>query len=260
MSNDIVTLPPWLYPRSRCDAVRVGSKHDGGYVIDSESIKTSKYLLSFGIGENFDFEKQWLIENISSIHSFDGSVSLRYYVKQLVKYIFLFPLAPNRFFYYIYKSVSFGRFVSNKKVLFFNKYVGIDTRLNTIEFEDAIFTFGKLKSREIFLKIDIEGGEYRILEKILISQKYFSGLAIEFHDFDLHKSRIKDFISKLEMEIVAVNVNNSAPVLQFDFKKLEPSVLEITFTPFDSKYKPNNWRVRIAKNDPRSKLVTFSFE
>ena len=52
---------------------------------------------------------------------------------------------------------------------------------------------------DIFLKIDIEGSEYRILDSILENQNRISGIAIEFHDCDLHLDKIKRFIDKLSI-------------------------------------------------------------
>ena len=41
----------------RDQLVRVGSLHDGGYVLTKELINNTKYLISFGIYDNFDIRK-----------------------------------------------------------------------------------------------------------------------------------------------------------------------------------------------------------
>ena len=50
------------------------------------------------------------------------------------------------------------------------------------------------KLEKIFLKIDIEGSEYRILDQIIAQQNLLTGMVIEFHDCDLHYRRIEKFI------------------------------------------------------------------
>ena len=51
------------------------------------------------------------------------------------------------------------------------------------------------------------------------------GLIIEFHDCDLNKNKIKDFISKFEIPLVHIHGNNFAPL----DNEQNPTVLEITF-------------------------------
>ena len=42
------------------DLIRLGSIDDGGYVVPIETIKSSTALISFGISDNWDFEKDFL--------------------------------------------------------------------------------------------------------------------------------------------------------------------------------------------------------
>ena len=54
--------------------------------------------------------------------------------------------------------------------------------------------FERIKSNKIFLKIDIEGSEYRILDDLIRYQDLIKGLVIEFHNIDLHMEKILNFI------------------------------------------------------------------
>ena len=42
------------------DLIRLGSIDDGGYVVPIETVKSSNVLISFGISDNWDFEKDFL--------------------------------------------------------------------------------------------------------------------------------------------------------------------------------------------------------
>jgi FkbM family methyltransferase len=55
--------------------------------------------------------------------------------------------------------------------------------------------FDRIKHAPFFLKIDIEGSEYRILEEIIELQDFICGIVIEFHNIDLHEDKILSFIN-----------------------------------------------------------------
>ena len=80
--------------------------------------------------------------------------------------------------------------------------------------------------KKIFLKIDIEGSEYRILNQILNNAKKINGLVIEFHDFDLHQKIIKKFIEDFELQLVHIHVNNYGTIDNAGI----PSTVELTFS------------------------------
>ena len=78
----------------------------------------------------------------------------------------------------------------------------------------------------VFLKIDIDGSEYRILKDILEFKNRLVGLVIEFHDYDLNKAIIKDFVDNVGLEIIHVNVNEMGGVSIENY----PLVVELTFS------------------------------
>jgi hypothetical protein len=91
------------------------------------------------------------------------------------------------------------------------------------------------KSEKIFLKIDIEGSEYRILNTIIANQDRISGLVIEFHDSDLHKDRIKTFIQNLSLKLVHIHANNGVHSINGGPVRLDenfPFLLELTFSKY----------------------------
>ena len=82
-------------------------------------------------------------------------------------------------------------------------------------------------NKNFFIKIDIEGNEYRILNQIIQNQKELTGLVIEFHNCDLMFDKIKLFIESLNLDLVHVHVNNFGFITKDRF----PTVLELTFSP-----------------------------
>ena len=71
----------------------------------------------------------------------------------------------------------------------------------------------------------IEGAEYRLLDEILLYQKFLSGLIIEFHDVDLNQEKIAKFIDDFNLHLTHIHPNN------FGLKdeKGDPKVIEMTF-------------------------------
>ena len=95
---------------------------------------------------------------------------------------------------------------------------------NFTNFENILNTWG---SNYFFLKMDIEGNEYRILDHIIQNQTNMLGMTIEFHDCDLMCNKIKNFIEKLDLDLVHIHVNNFCDITTDGF----PTVLELTFSP-----------------------------
>ena len=68
-------LPINLKPKFEYNLIRIGSKHDGGYLIEKNSLLESKFLFSFGISTNWDFEKDFLKINNINFLAFDCSIN-----------------------------------------------------------------------------------------------------------------------------------------------------------------------------------------
>ena len=87
-------------------------------------------------------------------------------------------------------------------------------------------------------KIDIETSEYRILDELIENQEKFTGIAIEFHDVDLHLDKILKFITSLNMTLVhihpmnqALTVNGTPIQIELSFAKNPKKIGENTKIP-----------------------------
>ena len=116
----------------------------------------------------------------------------------------------------------------------------------------------QIDNNQIHLKIDIEGNEYSLLDEILKNQKKLNGLIIEFHDCNLNKEKICNFIKNFEIPIVHIHGNNFAPV---DIEE-NPTVIEISFSRFGEKFEgrielPNKFDM---PNDPNKKEILIKYK
>ena len=75
----------FLRPIKTRNLARFGEKSDGGYVVDSEIMKNTNTLITFGLGPNWKFELDYLfLKKNNKVHIYDHTVSSRPYIKKLL--------------------------------------------------------------------------------------------------------------------------------------------------------------------------------
>ena len=225
-------IPRYLKPKKEYDLIRLGQDNDGGYLVEKESITKSKALVTLGLGYDWSFEKDFSENFKKPIFCYDHTVNYSGIKKLCRKFItsYFFRIfkpkyvLKKKFFSQLYKSIFLYR---DYKKFFSNKAQHIEKRVGSgdggVMLNEILST--KKNVCPLFLKIDIEGSEYRIFDEIIENQKNFTGIAIELHDVDLHLDKIKKFIENLEMELVHIHPQNPA----FVTKDFIPTQLELTF-------------------------------
>ena len=208
-----INLPLFLKPRKKFELTRLGKENDGGYLVNLDDVKVSKTLVSFGINDDWSFEKDFYLKNRNTkILCFDTNTSLIFLIKIFLKKFIFF------FYYGINETVK--SFLNIIDYLFFLK-----KKINkeNISYNSLIKITQNIKS-PIFLKIDIEGSEYRILKDIFKIEKKISGMVIEFHNVDLFYSTIRKFVKKIKLNLIHIHANN------YVFKYNSSNVLELSFS------------------------------
>ena len=67
----------FLRPIKHSSLIRVGNQGDGGYILDKRILKKSTILISFGVGDDWSFEKKCLDLNKKlKIFIYDNSISI----------------------------------------------------------------------------------------------------------------------------------------------------------------------------------------
>lgn len=225
-------LPNELKPKYKYNLIRIGGDYDGGYVVEKKSINNSQSLLTLGLGYEWRFEKEYYSLNNNPVTCFDHSVNYSSVKKLSRKYLgsYLFRIFKPKYFL---KKNFFNNL--KKNIFLFRDYKNF-FRLNVIHEKTKVGSCKNevdlkeiLKHKNLkfpcFIKIDIEGSEYRILDQIIEFQSFFTGLAIEFHDVDLNLNKILNFIKKLNLDLVHIHGQNPAPVTLDNI----PTQLEISF-------------------------------
>ena len=224
-------LPKIFKPKNEYHLIRLGKDNDGGYLVEKESLAEAKSLVSFGIAFDWSFEKHFSKLKDCPIHCYDPSIKYSSIKKFSRKNIINLFKIKNLFNKNLLKETFSNIFLYNDyKKFFSNKVVHYESSIgfgnNKINFSEIIT---KIKSYPIFLKIDIEGSEYRILNDIIDYQDKISGLVIEFHNIDLHKEIISDFIDKFSLSLCHIHGQNPLGANYLDNNN-DPIQVEMTFS------------------------------
>ena len=215
--------------------VRIGRPNDGGYVIPKTVFKLCDGLLSFGINKDWSFEKDFSKRNPkATIHCYDYSVNffsliiftLKSFILSFVRVIMFDKKRFTKDFYGIFTIPDYYSFFRENKI-YFKKKIDTKTEKNCITIEDTYKVISS-NSENIFLKMDIETAEYKVLEDIFKTQKNIVGMAIEFHKIDEYSNEFNLLIDKIlkDFYIVHSHGNNYGKLFG---KNNFPSIIELTF-------------------------------
>lgn len=228
------------------DLIRVGTKGDGGYVISKRCITHTTLLLSFGIGDNWSFDVDFLRKNPSaSCVGIDGSVSFLNFFKKALRecpkcFMHLRRLEWNASFKRFWTSLSFIKnaicfcsFFHSFRNHYINKFIDDAPGPRTITIQELFNSYSLVPLKNpgpfsLFIKMDIEGFEYNVLPHLFDLSDRINGMAIEFHNSMENWALFTDLVERLQKQyaIVHVHGNNASPLLPGTGI---PSVLEISF-------------------------------
>ena len=116
----------FLKPYEVNDLIRLGRNEDGGYIVSESIIKSSNYLLAFGMGADWSFEEDFLkLNKNNKVEIYDHTVDFLFFFKRLyksIKRLFYFKSSPKNILkktQHILKYVQINkdRFVHIKKKL-----------------------------------------------------------------------------------------------------------------------------------------------
>lgn len=218
----------FLEPSPPKKLVRLGGEHDGGYVVAEDALVSSQCLLSFGIAFDLKFEYDFaaLNEFRTRVYMYDKStnhLALNIYKRILLSLRFRSPRPLFNYFRFLFmlqKLIWSGSLLERMNI---SNKEGLDcTTLNHV-------LQSLHEKKGIFLKIDIEGDEYLVLNDIISSSESLNALVIEFHDVNTYLSNIESFVNALRKNgllIDHLHVNNYGGLSE-DGK---PNVIEMSFS------------------------------
>jgi hypothetical protein len=194
IENKLPTHLNWLCPVQASALTRLGDLMDGGYIVPRAVIDQADSLLSLGLGDNWSFDAAWhSIKPHDPIHLYDGSVSrdsLQISVNVPVRRDLDLKAAYDSFF-----TGSVQHMVQN---------VGPgEGQANIVDCLD------RLNGQNIFIKMDIEGGEYALIESIMQNSSRITGMVMEFHFCNSHRNIFQTAVTALQKKYVIVHLHGN---------------------------------------------------
>ena len=225
-----------LHPIRINNLKRIGRDNDGGYIIPKLIIDKCDGLLSYGINKDWSFEIDFLErkKNIN-VHCYDHTLDLLSLLKFTFKsillcFVYLIILDKIRLKKSIYGlSIikSYLNFFTDTRKHFRKRIWNVNNG-NDVTVRKTINKIYSEGSKNIFIKMDIEGAEFKVLEKLDYSKVNILGLAIEFHDINLKEKEFNRIIFYLKKIFYVAHVHGN------NYSKIDniskfPSSVEITF-------------------------------
>ena len=202
-------------PDANYELVRVGRFNDGGYLVGKNSINTTEYLISMGLDLDWSFEENFKKKNDKiNIICFDDNLDKKFILKKIIIQIIL--IIFNRNLKYLFSLI--------KNFINFNFFIRkVKYQKKRINYGDILKIQNNINN--LFFKIDIEGSEYRILDELIKIKDKITGIIIEFHDVDLHVTKIENFINNIGLKLIHIHPNNFGGLDRFG----NPNLIELTF-------------------------------
>lgn len=224
-----IVLPQSLCPVEIADLIRLGQVGDGGYVLPRICIEQAEVLLSFGLSANWEFEKAFLKEkenNRVDIYVYDHTVDASYLRKYRIKSLVHLFLSRQKKFWAAFKMArGYETFFDSKNATHYLEKVSYKDGPDESSIKTILSRIDK--NKKIFLNMDIEGSEYRVMDDLINYADRFVGMGIEFHELDILRRNfweLHEIISKY-FAVAHIHVNNVAGLGPDDF----PNILEITY-------------------------------
>lgn len=200
--NFVKQLPDYLDYLLPVDEelVRLGCETDGGYLVPRAALDKATALLSFGLGENWTFDEDWhQLHPDDPVHLYDGEKIKR--TLPLPENVWNRP-AP------VDLIAAYDAFFQGNRRHFVEN-MGNDR--GSCSFSRAM---ERLDGHQVFLKSDIEGGEYPIISDILAHRDRIVGIAAEFHTVNNNRKLFEMAMRSLQQyyTIVHVHANITLPV------------------------------------------------
>ena len=232
MTSSDAILPSslsFLQPRIVDDLARHGNAKDGGYVLPSSVLASLDAVVSFGLSTDWSIEEDLARANPNlTIHVYDHSVGRKSFARALKNAAVKFlggrtsraDLRARYATYRGYRDFFVGNRVHYRERIFNRRDNSNDATIARV-FERVP------AARHIFLKMDIEGAEYRVIPQIMGFAERIDLMVVEFHDTDplrpVFENQVKAILD--QFNVVHLHGNNIAGVAADGL----PECLEITF-------------------------------
>ena len=195
--------------------MRVGRPFDGGYVVPRSALMAADHMISIGINDDWSFERASAALNPAlRLVGVDATTTAWYVVRRGLRFRVEYLLAclagrrdKREFLKTRMPSVlEFRRFWARHTLI--PKMLSRHASATTVRLQDLLNTAPANGAQpRVFLKIDIEGAEYALLEDIVSAVPRLTGLAMELHDLPAHREQVTRLFAALRPHLVLVHLH-----------------------------------------------------
>jgi hypothetical protein len=163
---------------------------DGGYVVPQSAMNYAQGLLSFGLGDDFTFDQDWhAAKPTDPIHMYDASVD------------------GNNICIRVNPGVRGQIDIKNEYQNFFQ--APVKHYVEYIQPSNFVEALDRMAVDQIFIKMDIEGSEYPLIDLFVEHHARIVGIAMEWHDCAHRNGKWRDAVERLQhYDIVHLHGNN----------------------------------------------------
>ncbi|WP_440054977.1 FkbM family methyltransferase [Pseudoalteromonas sp. T1lg65] len=206
-----------LTPVKSTNLIRLGNQFDGGYVVPELQVKSANLLLSLGINDDWRFDKMFQSLNpeckiigvdYTVTPSFIFKKTLQNTFKSLINTLINNKIKKQKYTTRLKNCVQFYAFFRGKNQ-FFTKKISDRNAGQEITLHQLIKNTAH-ENDKIFLKMDIEGAEYLVIDDLCKHADKIQTIAAEFHHLDTQTENFNAAIEKLKahFQIVHIHGNN----------------------------------------------------
>jgi len=191
------------------DLIRMGRHNDGGYVVSRQCLDRTQVLLTFGIGGDWSFERDFaelrpdveLLSLDASIDYADVDASTAVFVRQVLGQGLLGRFGRVQRIRRRFRMIrDFQSFYSAPNRRFLRLHLGnrndaANTSLDRL-IDQHLGSLASIRELGLFVKMDIEGDEYRTITSLARYTTHVNGLVVEFHNLD---SLWREFVEVTEV-------------------------------------------------------------
>lgn len=214
----VPTYPPQLpaelsllAPRVVEPLVRIGSAGDGGYVLPQRMLERSEFLVSLGINDDWSFDLDFAARSrLKGIHAYDHTISEKTFVQRARKSLRRLlhgkaTLERVRQDYALLRS--FRSFFGGPARHYAERVNHWPQHSHDVSLQTIL---ERVPCDRIFLKIDIEGAEYGLVDTLVSQRQRITGLAMEWHFCDVMRLSFLDAVRRLQVgyDLVHIHGNN----------------------------------------------------
>ena len=198
--------------------MRIGPPRDGGYVVPGDVVRASTHLLALGLGDDWHFEAEFArINPHVRIVGVDGSIGPGRFAREcgaslLALLTFGIGEKERRRHRTRLRRAAHYFWFFGWRHRHLRQMVGTDSTPTTVTIASLLGSLGAGRPHGVFLKVDVEGAEYGLIEAIGAHASAIGCLVIEFHRTSRHAAAFNAAMDTLlrQFRVVHIHGNNYA--------------------------------------------------